>query len=75
LLFVGRLSEKTLPVAAARAGALAIALRVRDRTWQGYFFQPAYISTFASLTNTGSIRSIAEITVITNNFAIHSLGG
>ena len=34
-----------------------------------------YHSAFASLTNTGSIRSVTEITVITNTFAIHSLSG
>jgi len=32
-------------------------------------------STFASLTNTGSIRSRTESTVITTTFAIHSLSG
>ena len=34
-----------------------------------------YHSAFASLTNTGGIRSVAENTVITNTVAIHSLSG
>jgi len=34
-----------------------------------------YHSVFASLTNTESIRSVTENTVITNNCAIHPLSG
>jgi hypothetical protein len=49
--------------------------RKRARTWQGYFFQPAYHSAIASRTNTGSIRSVAENTAITKSGAIRSLSG